>query len=75
MEQGQEPGLPEGVTTVHQLVAATLEATLEVHLPAGHPALQGHGGAGDNGDTPPLLPPEAPPCYSQEGHSPASSGG
>lgn len=46
MEQGQEPGLPEGVTPVHQLVAAALEAALEAHLPMGHPALCGRDRSG-----------------------------
>lgn len=40
VQQRQESRLPEGVTAVHQLVAAALEASLEAHLPADHPALR-----------------------------------
>lgn len=43
VEQRQESRLPEGVTAVHQLVAAALEASLEAHLPADHPALRAEG--------------------------------
>lgn len=55
VEQGQEAGLPEGVAAVHQLVATALEAALEAHLPAGHPALWGTDRSGcqrEDGDLP-----------------------